>query len=55
VPIAAYDNRALRERIPDVATQLILGDGALGGRTPLHPAKSAFIGLVPPSGYKQAI
>ena len=25
VPIAAYDNRAWRERIPDVATQLIFG------------------------------
>ena len=25
VPIAAYDNRARRERIPDVATQLIFG------------------------------
>jgi hypothetical protein len=25
IPIAAYDNRAWRERIPDVATQLIFG------------------------------
>jgi hypothetical protein len=25
VPITAYDNRAWRERIPDVATQLIFG------------------------------
>jgi hypothetical protein len=29
LPIAAYDNRAWRERIPDVATQLIFG-GSLG-------------------------
>jgi hypothetical protein len=29
VPIAAYDNHAWRERIPDVATQLIF-DGSPG-------------------------
>jgi hypothetical protein len=40
VPIAAYDNRAWRERIPDVATQLIFG-GSLAGRSCGHPSEQS--------------
>ena len=53
VPIAAYDNRAWRERIPDVATHLIFGGSPrLNAGRPASPRLGRIAGFFAPLNFR---